>query len=297
MMGRVVSFINYKGGVGKTTLAVEISASLAHHHGRRVLLMDLDPQTNATFYLMEEEDWDKWQAQKGSLKNVFEAAMAGESFDIRQAIKSPAIERIQRLHLLPSHLELLNIDLQLASRFGAGGLPGIGLLRKAIEPVRDIYDYIILDCPPNLGLVTQNALVASDAYIIVAMPEFLSTVGIALIQDAVNRMLSEINHALSSFIRTEVLTFRGPELKGIIFNRIKYATHGTQYEESVIRRIQQSYPGLVFNTRVSETDKIAQRPERKVPIAVSGLAADRVYEDQLLKCAQEFIQRMEGAST
>jgi chromosome partitioning protein len=120
-MPRIVSFINYKGGVGKTTLAVEISAALAHHYDFKVLLLDLDPQTNATFYLMSETEWNSWQSSNGTLKNILEASLTGGQFDAAQAIKKDLHNdaRLERLHLLPSHLDLMLVDLKLAARFGA----------------------------------------------------------------------------------------------------------------------------------------------------------------------------------
>ncbi|VVB84285.1 Light-independent protochlorophyllide reductase iron-sulfur ATP-binding protein [uncultured archaeon] len=288
---KVVSFINYKGGVGKTTLAVEISASLAKK-GKDVLLIDLDPQTNATFYLMEEKDWNDWQENKGSLKDLFEAFMDGKSFDINKAINKDlnCSKYIPKLHLLPSHLELLFIDLELASKFGAKGMKSKSILRSALSKIKENYDYIIFDCPPNLNLVTQNSIVASNSIIIVAMPEYLSTIGIALIDRAIKNIEKEINDEIKSF--GVVGTFKGPEIKGILFNRVRYVTGGTGYQEEVMERVRVDWSHLVFNTYVSQSDRIAQRGESKIPIAISGYAADKKYESQLRECAEEFLRRV-----
>lgn len=288
---KVVSFINYKGGVGKTTLAVEISASLAKN-GKDVLLIDLDPQTNATFYLMDEEDWNDWQENKGTLKDLFEAFMAGKDYDINKAIKKDLIcsKYIPKLHLLPSHLELLFIDLELASKFGAKGMTSKSILRSALSKIKENYDYIIFDCPPNLNLVTQNSIVASNSIIIVAMPEYLSTIGIALIDRAIKNIEKQINDEIKSFGVEG--TFKGPEIKGILFNRVRYVTGGTGYQEEVMERVRVDWSHLVFNAYVSQSDRIAQRGEGKIPIAISGYAADKKYESQLRECAEEFLRRV-----
>ncbi|MBU4077937.1 MAG: AAA family ATPase [Euryarchaeota archaeon] len=292
-MAKIVSFINYKGGVGKTTLAVEIAASLAYHHGQKVLLVDLDPQTNATFYLMQEKDWDNWQKSKGSLKNLFDSYIEGRSFDIKTAIKkdfiiAPRTGRTVSLHLLPSHISLLTIDLKLAGRFGAEGTKGKGALLKVFEQIKNEYDFIICDCPPSLNLITQNAIISSNGIVIVAVPEFLSTLGIALIQSTIKDTIKEVNDDLSSFGAKGI---EAPKIIGIIFNRVKYVTHGTTYQQEVMNRMKEEYPGMVFQSYVSESGKIAERGEDKIPIAISGYARDKNYEMQLYDCAKEFIRR------
>lgn len=292
-MAKIISFINYKGGVGKTTLAVEIAASLAYHHGQKVLLVDLDPQTNATFYLMKETDWDAWQKSMGSLKDLFKSYIDGTSFDIKTAIKKdfiipPRDSRAIPLHLLPSHLSLLMVDLELAMHFGAKGTKAKGFLKRTFEQIKNEYDFIICDCPPNLNLITQNAIISSNGIVIVAVPEYLSTLGIALIQNAINSTIRDVNEDLSSYGAKGI---EAPKIIGIIFNRVKYVTHGTTYQEEVMTRIKREYPGKVFQSYISESDKIAERGEMKIPIAISGYARDNNYEKQLFACAEEFIRR------
>lgn len=295
-MATVVSFINYKGGVGKTTVAVEIAASLAYHKKKRVLLADLDPQTNATFYLIPEDKWEEWAREHGTLKNIFSAATSEspQDFDLHNLILKdflfhPRTNEVLSLHLLPSHLELMMADMDLAMRFGAKGFEGRKILRAAFEKVKDEYDYIICDCPPNLNLITQNAILASDALMIVAMPEYLSTLGIGEIEKAVKRIVDEVNRSIKGFG-----ALRGPVMKGIIFNRVRTQTGGTVNQEAKMGIVRQKWPGLVFDHFISQSDKVTQSSEpSKSPIAISGYAADRVYENQLKECATEFIRRIE----
>jgi chromosome partitioning protein len=283
--------------VGKTTLAVELATSLAYHKNKRVLLADLDPQTNATFYLMTEQEWEDWANTHGTLKNVFSAVTSEppQEFYLRNAIRQDFIRhprngQMVSLHLLPSHLELMTSDMDLAMRFGARGFEGRKILRGAFERIKDEYDYIICDCPPNLNLITQNAILASDFMMIVAMPEYLSTLGISEIEKAVKRVVDEVNRSIQGFG-----SVKAPEMKGIIFNRVRTRSGGTNYQENVMARVRDKWPGLVFDNFISHSDKIAQSAEpSRSPIAISGYAADRAYENQLKECASEFIRRIEG---
>lgn len=294
-MATVVSFINYKGGVGKTTISVEMAASLAHHKKKKVLLADLDPQTNATFYLITPEDWQNWADKNGTLKNIFSSASADppQPFNPKDAILPNVLKaktgEIVTLDLLPSHLELMAADMDLAMRFGARGLEGRKILRAAFDKVKDNYDYIICDCPPNLNLITQNAILASDAMIVVAMSEYLSTIGISEIEKAVSRLVVDVNKSLGGFCNIV-----GPKLKGIIFNRVTTQNGGTDYEKKMREQVQKKWPGLVFENFVSQSTKIsASASPTRSPIAISGYSADSVYEKQLKDCATEFILRIE----
>jgi chromosome partitioning protein len=221
---KVVSFVNYKGGVGKTTLAVEISASLAHHYNKKVLLIDADPQTNATFCLMDEDEWDEHYRDK-TLKEIFEAEMRNEIIDINQLIIKEGLKihsYTRNLHLIPSHIELYDIDIRLASIIGAGATRARTILKRYINNIKENYDYIIIDCPPNMYLVTQNAIVASDSIIITCLPEYLSTRGIALIDRVVTDVINQINRDLA----IGGGSINKPEIKGIIFNRVRHGPTG-----------------------------------------------------------------------
>jgi chromosome partitioning protein len=256
--------------------------------------VDVDPQTTATLYLITEKKWEDWQKSRGTMKDIFEAFMDNRNLDVRNLIitdmqLSRATSR-ENLHMLPSHLELYHIDLELACKFGSQGNRARSILRKALDGVKDHYDYVIIDCPPNLNLVTQNGIVASDSIVIILKPEFLSTIGIALIVRVITKIIREINEELGLF--NSSASFKGPEIKGIIFNFVKYITGATKYQEEVIERIKKEYPNLVFENYLSESVKIAQRGEEKIPIAVSGHSADIKYESQILKIADEFLKRV-----
>ncbi len=298
-----VSFINFKGGVGKSTCAVEIAASLAKHYGKKVLLIDLDPQTNATFYLMDYSEWEEWQQTNGSLKTLFDAYLAGngEGFDVSQVIKKNLLchggtSLVPGLELLPSHLALVLIDIQLAAKttVGEAVFSSQAIIRQALQQVQDQYDYIIFDCPPNFNLVTQNGLFASDSYIIPAIPDYLSTLGINLIQGEVQRFSERIRSALAMFGGT----FIGPELKGIVFTRVRVRSRKPlrfiDLHERRIQEVCRTSPEAVFKNFISEGVRFAEAPERQMPVSISPRIEDREAREEFTRLAEEFIARLEG---
>lgn len=298
-MATVVSFINFKGGVGKTTVCVEIAASLAHKFNERVLVVDLDPQTNATLSLMDEKGWEKHSDANGTLRELFQSFYDGNVFDISKIlVKSPVKyqSKLDKLDLVPSHIELFGMDLRLATKFGHENIQAKLFLRQSLSNIQNDYDYIMIDCPPNLYLATQNGLFASDKYVIVALAEYLSTLGIAHIQKSVNNLFADASKILAS-LGTTGDPLKLPDLVGIIFNRIRYQSGGTSSEEFFLGKFKAMYSDLVFDTTVPQSTKIAERPQQKVPIAVSGYAADRDYESRMEKLAEEFYDRITKPTT
>lgn len=300
---RFISFINFKGGVGKSTTAVETAASLAKNYGKRVLLIDLDPQTNATFYLMDHAEWESWQQTNGSLKTLFDAYLAGQgdSFDVSRIIKKDLLchggtPLAPGFELLPSHLALVQIDIQLAAKatIGEAVFSSQAIIRQALQSVQDQYDYVIFDCPPNFNLVTQNGLFASDGYVIPAIPDYLSTLGINLIQGEVNRFSDRIRNALAMFGGT----FTGPQLEGIIFTRVRLRSRSPlrfiDLHERRIHEVVRTNPDVVFKNFISEAVRFAEAPERQLPVSLSPRIEDRDARNEFIRLAEEFIQRVDG---
>jgi chromosome partitioning protein len=292
----VVSFINFKGGVGKTTLCVEIAAALANSAGfnEKVLIIDLDPQTNATLSLMSEKDWEDHSTKNGTLRDFFEACYQDRDFDLSSIIvKKPVKYKgfLTNLDIVPSHIELFGMDLRLATKLGHENIKAKLFLKKALSKIQNEYSYIFIDCPPNLYLATQNGMFASDYYVIVALAEYLSTLGIAHIRKSIQAIFDETGKLLAD-IGSDATSLLPPRLLGIIFNRLRNVEHGTYSQESIISRINGQYPDMVFEARVPQSDKIATRAEQKVPIAVSGYAADYQYEARMKALATEFYDRI-----
>jgi chromosome partitioning protein len=285
----VVSFINYKGGVGKTTLAVETAAALASWGGVHVLLCDLDPQTNATFYLMDPEQWADWAQRRGTLRDLFNPVVEGRGIpDVSPFLYTWRHGGVA-IDLLPSHIDLMPIDIRLAAKFGPENVQAIDVLRTAFKALAGRYEVIICDCPPNLGLVTQNALVASDGYVIVTMPEYLSSLGIATITGAVLALGRRVHEAVANYGGS----FAPPALRGIIFNRVKYLNRGTVNQDAIMAAVRRGpYGDKVFAAYVSESDKIAQRPQFNVPLVLSQAGVDQAYRQQIEGVAREFIEKV-----
>jgi len=196
----VLSFINLKGGVGKTTTAVAVSEMLAQEDRKHVLLIDLDPQTNATVTLISEDLWAKMDRECQTIAQLFEDRLNSHNapkFDIEKSIArcvSTINDGIARLDLLPSSIQLIDLQdripmIALSGNFTANPLE---ILRVAIEPVIDRYDYIIIDCPPSLGTVTKNGLRISTGYVIPTIPDIVSTWGIYQIVENVAQFERDI---------------------------------------------------------------------------------------------------------
>ena len=205
----VVSFINYKGGVGKTTSAYHVACSLAQHHRQRVLMIDIDPQTNLTFLCASYDQWERKKRNVGTIKDLYEQFTQPCALEVRRFIwnDTVVIDRhpISGLDLIPCDIELLGEDL---SRDGeiVGTFPSMQALRQnarrymrersflkdVVQEVEDRYDWVIIDCPPNLYLMTQNALHASDYYVVTAIPDHLSTFGLNIL----TRKVREIGEGL-----------------------------------------------------------------------------------------------------
>ena len=200
----VLSFINLKGGVGKTTTAVAVAEMLAQEERKHVLLIDLDPQTNATVTLISEERWAELDNEGRTIAQLFEDRLNPQNeprFDIERAIThqvSTINDGIARLDLLPSSIRLIDLQdripmIALSGNFTASPLE---VLRVVLQPVIDRYDYIIIDCPPSLGTVTKNGLRISTGYIIPTIPDIVSTWGIYQIVDNVARFAQDIGRPI-----------------------------------------------------------------------------------------------------
>ena len=299
-MAKVISFVNFKGGVGKTTLAVEIAASLYKKFNARILMIDLDPQSNCTFYWMSPEDWKEHDKKQGTLWNFYNASLEGEDFDISSIIAEPTRylrrplyqshdEELNRvIEIIPSHIELFGIDLRLATKFGSENLKAQLLLKQALKKIKDDYDFIFIDSPPNLNITVQNGLFASDFYVIVALAEYLSTLGIAHIQNLINQLFENANSLFDEEMYPE------PELLGIIFNRLRYLTGGTSNEKKWINQLRDEYENIIFDTTLPQSQKIAERPEQCEPMALSDYAADFNYSQRIHELANEFYERIEN---
>jgi chromosome partitioning protein len=172
IMGLIISLLNHKGGVGKTTSAINIGAGLAEL-GKKVLLIDLDPQANLTLSLGVPRH-----------PNTIYEAIRGEAPMVPYQVK-------ENLDVVISTLDLSGAEMELINEAGREFI-----LRELFDPIRDNYDYIIIDCPPSLGLLTLNALTSSDQVYIPLQTEFLAMQGLAKIKQIIQKVKLRLNKKL-----------------------------------------------------------------------------------------------------
>lgn len=188
-MTKVISIINLKGGVGKTTLTVALAEFLVQEHNLKVLVIDLDPQTNASVALIGEDQWSKLNKKGKTLYNLFKDQIDDTStFDLNESIvkKTSNLQGgLTKLHLLPSSLDFVQIQDKLINIGQTALIRPIDVLKRTVKDSLDDYNVVLIDCPPNLGIVTQNGLNISDAYLIPVIPNKMSTYGIPQILTSV----------------------------------------------------------------------------------------------------------------
>lgn len=202
---KVISFINLKGGVGKTTTSVAVAEILAKDYHKHVLFIDLDPQSNATINLIGEEEWGDRDADGRTLAQLFKDKLRPDAkpvFNVEDSIihgVSTIDGGIPRLDLLPSSIDLIFIQENLPFVAMQGNYENNpqDILRRALASVIDRYDYVIIDCPPSLGLVTRNGLRFSTHYLIPTIPDIVSTWGIFQIVSSIEAFSDSINRAPS----------------------------------------------------------------------------------------------------
>ncbi|WP_328448660.1 ParA family protein [Amycolatopsis sp. NBC_00438] len=233
---RVVAVMNYKGGVGKTTLTANLGA-VAAARGLRVLLLDLDPQTNLTFSFFTVDDWQNRLKDNRTIKQWYDSEILGRDISLADLVVTP--ERVNhvlrnstgRLDLISSHLGLIDIDLELAALLGGSTtLDGSkrkfldlhSCLRDALEDNHfDDYDLVLIDCAPNFGLVTKTAIVASEQILVPAKADYLSTLGLDYLAGNCAGLVQQFNDYVNH--KPDSGTYRpiDPGFLGVVFTMVQ----------------------------------------------------------------------------
>jgi chromosome partitioning protein len=233
----VVSVINYKGGVGKTTLTANIGAELARR-GRRVLLVDLDPQASLTFSFYRAPLWEQELADERTILQWFGSVLSpGATEPLHKYVLTPPVvnELVGRqgdgqLDLVASHLGLIDVDLDFAAELGGSrfqhGSPRYLPLHRALadalgDPAFDGYDLILIDCAPNFTMVTRTGIVASDHVLVPAKPDYLSTLGIDYLRRKLSELVSDYNR-----VGTGAGARISPTILGVILTMVQYGSAG-----------------------------------------------------------------------
>ncbi len=249
-MARVVSLINLKGGVAKTTTTVALAETLSSHFGKRVLVIDLDPQTNATTMLIGEKRWKELNEKGWTLATLFKDALepTNKSFNLEKTLqrKVSDVQGAQKVDLLPSSLDLIDVQDKLASAPTGQfySVTPIDLLRLAVKSTLENYDIVLVDCPPNLGIITLNGLRISEGYIIPTVPDVLSTYGIPQIIKRVGNFSNEIAENI--------------EPLGIVIT--KYQENSTIHV-NVAKNLRTQDDPPVFKTVIRQANQIAAAAE------------------------------------
>jgi chromosome partitioning protein len=231
---QIISVINYKGGVGKTTTTANLAGELAWR-GRRILLVDLDPQASLTFSFVRPEEWLEDLANSHTIKKWFDSLSEGAKFPLNDLIFTPPrthqrLEGRGRLDLIPSHLGLINVDLELATELGGASLKQskknyLKVHRRLAEGLAQLdpekYDVVLIDCPPNFNIVTKNAIVAGDHILIPAKPDYLSTLGIDYLQKNVDSLIEDFNQ-FAKVDDDNPAEEIAPSVLGVIFTMVQF---------------------------------------------------------------------------
>jgi len=230
-VARIYTLVNQKGGVGKTTTTVNLGAYLAEL-GQRVLLVDLDPQANATSCL----GIDKATVKSGTYEALTGARPAAES-----VLHNPKF----KLSLLPASPALAGAEVELVNE-----LARESRLKKALSPLKDRYDYILIDCPPSLGLLTLNGMVAAqDGLLIPVQCEYLALEGLGMLMNTIER----VRKALFPQLR----------IRGVLLTMYDNRTNLSQ---EVVEEVRKHFKKQVFQTIIPRSVRLAEAPSHGLPI-------------------------------
>lgn len=219
MSAKIITIANHKGGVGKTTSTATLGVALALK-GQRVLLIDLDAQQNLSFTLTQNEDPES---------SIYDALVNDAPL--------PIVRIRENLDLVPASLELARAEIDMATKIAREGI-----LRTLLDDCADQYDYVLIDCPPALGIITTNALVASSELYIPLTAEALPLKGLTMLDDVVREVRRRVNPNLS--------------LGGVFFTRY----NNRRLNKEVVSQIEQRYGDKVFKTKIRENISLAEMP-------------------------------------
>ncbi len=250
-MAKVISIANQKGGVGKTTTAVNLSACIAQK-GKKVLLIDIDPQGNATSGLGVKADEEK------SIYNVLV-----EDLDIKDTVKATMIKKLE---VCPANINLAGAEIELVSMVSRETR-----LKDAIDEIREKYDYIFIDCPPSLGLITLNAFTASDSVLVPIQCEYYALEGLGQLVNTIKLVQKHLNKELA--------------IEGVVLTMFDSRTN---LSTQVADEVEKYFGNKVFQTVIPRNIRLSEAPSHGLPISVYD--PDSKGAETYKKLAKELIK-------
>ncbi|MER3494746.1 MAG: cobyrinic acid a,c-diamide synthase [Mastigocladus sp. ERB_26_2] len=294
-MGYVIATANMKGGVGKTTLSVNIATCLAKEHGKRVLVLDLDSQISATLSLMSPMEFAKRRKHRKTFRYLIDQIINPEpeqKHTIQDIILSQVCN-LPGLNLLPGDIDLYDEFVvsemlhQQAVTLGEKDFETIWnrfervLLGKLLEPVREEYDFIILDCAPGYNLLTRSALATSNFYILPAKPEPLSVVGIQLLERRIAQLKESHEHEAKIDI----------QMLGIVFTMSNANLLTGRYYKQVMQRVHQDFGAeKICQTQIPVDVNVAKAVDSFMPVILN--APQSSGSKAFSQLTQELLQKL-----
>ncbi|MCX7694530.1 MAG: AAA family ATPase [Caloramator sp.] len=253
-MGKIISIFNQKGGVGKTTTSINLAAYIASF-GKKVLSVDIDPQGNTT---------SGFGVNKDDLEfSMYDVIMG---LDANKAI----VEVFENLYLLPSNVELAGAEIELTARINRESK-----LKEALANIKDEYDYIFIDCPPSLGLLSINALTASDSVLIPIQCEFYALEGVGQLMNTIQLVKKSLNPKL--------------DIQGVIMSMFDGRTN---LSIEVVEEAKKYFKGKVYTTIIPRNVKLAEAPSHGIPIMLYDKSSRGA--EAYMELAKEFLEYDEG---
>ena len=230
-MGKVIAIANQKGGVGKTTTSVNLSACLAQE-GKKTIMIDADPQGNATSGL---------GGNKNAEQSIYDVIVS--DIDINSVLQDT---KIGNLKVCPSNINLAGAEVELVSMISREVR-----IKNAIDQIRDEYDYIIIDCPPSLGLITINALTAADTVLVPIQCEYYALEGLGQLMNTINIVQKHLNKSL--------------DVEGVVLTMFDARTN---LSLQVVDEVKKYFQNKVYRTVIPRNIKLSEAPSYGLPISL-----------------------------